>query len=212
MTGRVVAAVVGCLFMAVGPAEAEEWETIAEGPVAIKSRQRPGTPIREVWAEGRMGVSVQDIQSVLTDTEAHPQFMPYLKESRFVGQPEEDGSRIVYGRVELPLVGAARDYVLNVVVEQEVAPDGSGVFMTHWVALPERLPRRANVIRLKVNEGRWEVTPLPEGGSHVTYRCTLDPGGWVPPFIANMGNRSGITDTFRAVEREARRRAAGRTQ
>lgn len=200
-----------CMAVAPGPAVAEGWDTIATGPIVIRSRMRPGTPIREVWAEGNMCVPVRDVQAAIMDTEAYPRFMPFVKESRYVGEPEADGSGIVYGRVEPPVIGA-RDYVLGVVLERGVAPDGSGTFLNRWFALPDHLPRRANAVRLRVNEGSWEVRPLAGGRSHVTYRFALDPGGWLPPFVADIGNRSAVMDTFKALEREARRRAAARDQ
>lgn len=197
-----------CMAVA-SPAVAERWETLATGPVVIKSRTRPGTQVREIWAEGDMSAPVRDVQAAIMDTEAYPRFMPFVKESRYVGQPAADGSGIVYGRVEPPVIGP-RDYVLEVVMEKGVAPDGSGTFLNRWVALPDRVPRRANAFRLRVNEGSWEVRPLEGGRSHVTYRFALDPGGWLPAFVADIGNRGAVMDTFKAIEREARRRAAAR--
>ena len=44
----------------------------------------------------------------------------------------------------------------------------------------------------------------------MVYKFNVDPGGMIPAFAADMGNKSGVTDVFNAVEKEAKRRAAER--
>lgn len=204
--------VMGCLAAIPFVAQAEEaWETIATGPIVIKARSRPGSPIREVWAEGEMNADVRDVQAVVLDAEAYPRFMPYVKESRYIGKPSPDGSCITYSRVEPPIV-SARDFVLKTTIVKRVDEDGHGVFINKWEALPDQLPVRANIVRLRTNEGSWDVRPKGNGRSHVIYRFAVDPGGWVPAFAVNLGHKTGVMDTFRAIEREAQRRSAERNK
>jgi hypothetical protein len=54
------------------------------------------------------------------------------------------------------------------------------------------------------------VTPAANGKAHVVYRFSVDPGGMIPPFLADLANKGAIPDTFHAVEKEARRLAAAR--
>ena len=198
------------LWAALPAAAAEaEWETVATGAITVKSRYRAGSPVKEVWAEGAIDAPVQDIQAALMDPDRMPKFMPYVKEARTVGQPQADGSRVVYTRLDLPWV-APRDYVLKVNLDQGTSPDGSGEFKNHWVATND-LPERSHIIRLKINEGSWHVSPAADGKSWAVYKFSVDPGGWIPGFAADLGNKTGVTDTFKAVEKEARRRAAERT-
>lgn len=158
-----------------------------------------------------MAAPVKDIQATIMDPDRYSKFMPYVKESRTVGKPEADGAQYVYTRLDFGSLVTSRDYVVKVYLLQGVNPDGSGEFKNRWIADGDKLPARANSIRVKVNEGTWHVTPKGPNKSHVVYRFLVDPGGWVPTFAANIGNRKGVTDTFRAVEKEAQRRArAGR--
>ncbi|MFL5320040.1 MAG: SRPBCC family protein [Myxococcaceae bacterium] len=191
-------------------AEEGNWETVATGNITVKARTRSGTAIREIWAEGDMDAPVQDIQSTILDPEGYPKFMPYVKECRYLGtKAEPDGSRYVYTRLDLPMI-TSRDYVVKVDVPQKVDGSGKGNFENHWIAAPDKIPSRSNIVRLRVNEGSWLVTPKDNGKSHVVYKFTVDPGGMVPSFAANMGNKSGISDTFKAVETEAKKRKAAR--
>jgi hypothetical protein len=185
--------------------EAEGWEIIGNEPLLIRSRQRPNSSIRDLWAEGELNVPAQDVQAALLDNERYPAFMPYCSESRFVGDPAPDGARHVYTRLELPFV-APRDYVVRTQVLRTVGPAGEGVFSSRWSAVPDLLPERPNTVRLRTNDGSWHVTSQGPHKSYVVYRFSVDPGGMVPGFAANMANRTGVRDTVKAVQKEALRR------
>jgi hypothetical protein len=191
-------------------ADEAQWEIAATGPITVKTKASATSRVKEIWAEGEIAAPVQDIQSTVMDPESFPKFMPYVVEASKIGSPEVDGGQVVYTRLELPLV-ASRDYVLKVYLERSVAPDGGGEFRNRWIAVPDRLPERARTVRLKINDGSWHVTSRGDGRkSWAVYRFAVDPGGWIPAFVANLGNKSGVLETFEAVEREAQRRASGR--
>ncbi len=190
-------------------AGAQEWRTILSGPITVQSRSLPGTSLQEVRAEGTFDADVQDVQSAILDAEAYPRFMPYVKESRFLRGHDGDDLQLVYTRVAPPFM-EERDYVVQVTVDERVAPDGSGSFRNHWVSQPNAYPKREGAVRLQRNEGTWHITPLPGGRSHVSYRFVLDPGGWIPSFALEIGNKRAVEGTFGAVEREAKARGERR--
>ncbi len=201
------AAVIALTLGASLGARAEEggaWNTVLEGPVTVKTRQRPGLPVHEIHAEADLDASAYDVQRAILSADRYASFMPFVKESRYVGEPEADGSRWVYTRIVPPVV-TPRDYVVRARTLSTVAADGQGVFANTWEADGKRLPSRARAIRLQLNAGSWRVTALPSGRSHIVYRFVVDPGGLIPAFLADLGNRSAVPDTLRAVEREARR-------
>lgn len=183
---------------------ASEWETVQTGAITIKTREKSGSAVKEVWAEGLIRAEVQDIQKTLMTPDNFANFMPYVKESREFGEPDPDGGVFVYTRLELPWV-KSRDYVTKVWLEEGVKPDGSGEFKNRWVAQSDKIPSRNNIIRLKYNAGSWHVTPKGEGKSHAVYKFAVDPGGWIPGFAADLGNTKGVSEQFEAVEKEAQR-------
>jgi hypothetical protein len=180
------------------------------GPIAIHRRPVPGTHLSEVWAEGDLHAQVKDVQDTLLDVPHLPQFMPYVKEARELG-PAPGGGRLIYGRLSLGLA-QGRDYVLRLFVDQRVGPQGDGPFQNHWVAEPDRIPKRNNLIRMRTNQGGWLVTPGPGGRSHAVYHVVVDPGGWLPGFALGSASQSAVLETFRAVDREAQRRARARPE
>jgi hypothetical protein len=215
MTSSMRVGLVVFAVVALGQPRAEaaegEWETVTTSPITIKVRSQPNSPIKEIWAEGTIHAEVRDIQSTLMDGSNFRNLMPHVKESRFIGPPEADGSQHVYTRLVFPIVVSSRDYISRVKMDRGVNEDGTGEFIQHWVAVPDKFPARSNVVRVRLNEGSWHVKPAGDGStSHVVYKFRVDPGGWLPAFASNLGNREGVLDTFKAVEKEAQKRGAAR--
>lgn len=180
----------------------------SDGPITIKVREQPQTGLQEIWAEGKLAADIHDVQETLMDGVSFARFMPYVKESRSILKPDPDGGAYTYTRVELPWV-SSRDYVTKTWILSRVGEDGSGVFRNKWAATPDRLPHRHGIIRLKVNDGSWEVKRQGKQ-SQANLRFVVDPGGWIPAAAANFGSTSGVAGTFEAVEKEAKRRGEER--
>lgn len=185
------------------PAE-PAWETVATGAITVKARPRADSDVFEIWAEADLDAPVKDIQDALTTMDRFAHFLPYVKAAKEVSR-EADGSVYTYTELGLPVI-SDRDYVVHVWLDEGVNPDGSGSYRCHWVAAPDRLPERDSLVRVKVNEGSWEVTAKDDGKSHVVYRFAADPGGLLPTWAKNYGNRRGVSATLEAIEKEAQRR------
>lgn len=194
--------------LALGPhaqAAPGAWEVVSTAPVLVKVRSHGKTNVKELWAETTLDADARDIQAALLDPDQFTRWMPYVKESRTLGKPDKDGGVFAYTRVALPVIGD-RDYVLKSTVSQLVDALGEGAFRQGWEAHPDHLPARHNIRRIRLNEGSWDVRPAGEGKSRVVYRAQVDPGGVLPAFVVDMANRTGVSGTLEAVEKEARRR------
>lgn len=202
MTRRWSGAAAAAVLLMAGVAGAEEWKTVATEPYVVKVRARPDSKAKDVWAEGELKASAAQVQAALEDAESYRQWMPYVKESRVV-KPTEDGGRLTYTRLDLPVV-SGRDYISHVVTESKVAPDGTGVYAQRWKAEPDAFPARRDVVRLRTNEGSWRVEAKGEGRSWAVYKFTVDPAGSIPGFLANVGQKDAVVDTLRAVEKRAK--------
>ncbi len=203
-----VAVLVGVLWAAA--ARAGDWEQVATGDISIKARPFTGAPgAREVWAEGTLPVSLQDIQTALTDHDQFKHFMPYVTESRLLSRGE-DGTRVTYTRLDFPII-SDRDYVLRVRDEPVMGADGVQVaFNQSWMPDNEVLPERSGVVRLRHNQGSWAFTPRAEGGVKFVYRFVVEPGGSIPGFLAGVGQKDAVVATVRGVEKRARKLAEDR--
>lgn len=186
-----------------------DWETVSSGAVTIQARSVAGSDVREYRVEAELSADAADLQATLCDPGRFPKFMPHVSEARVLDSAGNTSR--VYTRVDPP-VGGSRDYVTAVTVEQQIASDGTGVFKQTWRALPDALPDRTGVTRIRVNDGSWDIRASGDGRSKVTYRFRVDPGGWVPEFVAELANKKTIPEQMRAIEREAQRRGRERLQ
>jgi hypothetical protein len=210
MSPRMLASMsLGLLLLSAVAGAEEPWDTVQTEPIVVKTRKRADSDIKEVWAEGNIAACPIDIQSTLTDINRYPQFMPYIAEARYVAETDPDGAQYVYSRLNLPIL-SSRDFVHKTYVDRDAKRDPEGVFANHWFAVPDKFPSRHNIVRLRLSEGSWLVTPLPDGKSHVVYHVAVDPGGAIPSWAANKSNADGVSQTFKNVEHESQRRAAER--
>src|SRR5690606_25389048 len=205
MSTRVLGCVlVGLLvFSAEARAEKGTWETVSKSPLSIRQRTWPGTQTTEIEVRGTVRAKVEDVEAVLLDCEGAPRFMPYLKECWHVGGAREDGTYDVYSRIAPPLV-ASRDYILRMDVMRWTP--ASGGFRQAWSTSTDHpVPERKGIVRLERNEGEWNGSAQGEE-TLLVYRLAADSGG-ISPRLVRMTTKSSMNDLYRAVEREAQRRA-----
>ena len=193
------------LVLAAGVAQAADaaWETVEDEDPVIKVRTRTDGVGKDVWAEKDVEAGAVDVQAALMDSGSFRLWMPYVKEPRVLST-NPDGSRVAYAKLNFPIVDA-RDYTIAVVDEKKLAEDGTGEYVQSWKVVEGALPERKDVVRLKYNEGTWQVTPKGESKAHITYKFSVDPGGSVPKWLASFGQKDGVKDTLKAVQERAQK-------
>jgi hypothetical protein len=129
--------------------------------------------------------------------ERYPEFLFPIAEAR-VRRP--DGARtLVYQRQRV--FGLADREVL-LWMHQDRTPERLRVSWT--TADDEPLALSSGAIRTPRNVGFWEVTAVPEGGSHVVHEIALDAGGSVPRWIVALVR----TRSFARIMSDVRRTGA----
>jgi len=186
----------------VNPSHAEEpaWAVVAQdGGLTIYQRPHPGSDLQEFKAVGVIQAPTDAVKRVLEDVEAHPQFMPYLKEVRVLSRDAK--SRVSYQRVSPPLIGD-RDYTVRVTFDTRRTPEGS-FYSSRWQAANDvGPPVRKGITRVIVTQGSWQLEPA-EGGraTRAIYQIFSDPEGSVPTAIVNAGSRSAIPKLFAGLRK-----------
>jgi len=178
----------------------DDWKLATrEKNVAIYSRLRPGSPLKEFKAVGRIDAPTCGVCAVIDDFQNYPKFMPYMTECRLI---KRDGDSMVgYQRLS-PKICADRDYTLRVWKKSWPVSDGL-VFMSYWSPANELGPPEKNgVVRVKICEGKWLLEPDGAIKTRATYSIYTDTGGFIPSFIANRISMTGITKLFAAVRKQ----------
>jgi hypothetical protein len=183
-----------------------DFRTQTDG-IAVYNRDTPGSPLKEVKAEGMIDSPPAAVWAVLTDIESYPKTMPYTRTTQILGK-EQDGKVVYYyTALALPIV-KDRDYSLKVTLDH-VPTDGSGIYRLSWVAandFPKAPPVKDGFVRLTSVSGYWELTPKQDGkATHATYYVYTDPASSLPTFITNKANSDTVPKVVNAVREWAKK-------
>jgi hypothetical protein len=186
------------------PDTAPDWKLVVDGEVKVYSRPVADSKIREVRAEMRMDATPKEVRDLLLD-EDYARRTPYVVEARVLERPDPD-TWIKYTRVSIPML-TERDWYIEIHRESDLASDGSGVFHYVWKPWGLDRPARSGTIRVTTNQGYWDVRSSSEPGhALVTYYLYSDPGGFVPAWAVNFGNKRVLPDLLKSVQKETLRR------
>jgi hypothetical protein len=184
------------LLAAFGAADVEPaWSLAVDGDVKVYVRERPGGRVKEVKAEAVFDCTPKEFMAVLMSHDPKKK-TPYVAENRLVSQVDAT-THIQYTRLSFPIVDD-RDYFIEVHLESDLAADGTGVFRSTWKPWGLDKPTRDGVVRVNVNEGYWQVESANDAHTqtHSTYYLYSDPGGNLPAWIINMGNKRVMPDVL----------------
>ena len=179
-----------------------EWREESSGKdIAVYSRTRAGSALKEFKGVGFIEAAPRLVFAVLDDSESYPSFMPYTAECRVLKR--EKDSVVAYQRLDLPMV-SDRDYTLRSKNETWLGPEGP-IYRIRWAPANEQGPAaKPGVQRVQVCEGGWLLEPQRDGTTRATYSIFTDSGGAIPPIIANNGSRMAIRKVFEAIRKQVR--------
>ena len=174
---------------------------VRENNVAIYSRARRGSPLKEFKAVGAIDAPTYAVCAVIDDFQNYPKFMPFMTDCRVIRRDSD--SIVGYQRLS-PKVCADRDYTLRVWKRSWPASDGR-VFLSQWSPANDiGPPETKGVVRVKVCEGKWLLEPEGITRTRATYCVYTDNGGSLPSFIANHVSLTGISRLFAAVRKQVK--------
>ncbi len=187
---------------ATAPTASEGWKLDSQGgEIALYSRPRANSSLREFKAVGEIDAPIRSVHAVIDDFGNYSSFMPYTVECRIV--KHESGSTFFYQRLS-PKIVSDRDYTLRIREKSWRAENGL-VFLHRFEAANEVGPAETKgFTRVKICEGGWLLEPLGEGKTRATYSIDTDNGGKIPAFIANPASGIGIRKVFAAVRKQVK--------
>lgn len=180
-----------------------DWQLAAvrEKDVAIYSRLRAGSTLKEFKAVGSIDAPSEIVSAVIDDFENYPKFMPFTTECRLIKQ--DGDSMIGYQRLS-PKICADRDYTLQ--VWKKSWRTSNGFFCTSRWSPANDLgpPEKKGVVRVKICEGQWLLEPDGAMKTRATYSIYTDSGGALPSFLANQVSLTGISRLFAAIRKQVK--------
>lgn len=204
-----MSAIVLSLLMAAGVPDGFE-RSGGDKACTVYTRERVGSPIKELLATGVLPVPAADLFALLHDLDSWDRFFPFVHTSTVLDR-REGGALVAYQRSAMPFI-ADRDYVA-VITPSTTTKAGRPVrYRSTWAATERAVTGRAKgpvdgVVRLADLEGYWELEVLGPSSTRVIYYLFADPGGALPAFLVNMASERALPQVFDALVEEVRRRA-----
>jgi hypothetical protein len=171
------------------------------GGVAIHSRTRAGSSIKEFRAVGLIDAAPPVVFAVIDDSESYATWMPYTAEARVLKR--EKDSMIAYQRLAFPVIND-RDYTLRSRWQRWLGPEGP-IYWIRWQPANDLGPaEKQGVQRVNLVEGGWLLEPHESGGTRAIYTIYTDSGGAIPAMLANSGSRVAIRKVFDAIRKQVK--------
>ncbi len=179
--------------------------------IAVYNRDLPGSPVKEVKAEGTIDAPPAAVWAVLHDIPAYPRTMPYTKVTAILGHENDPnaagGILYYYTALAFPIV-SDRDYTLRVSIDH-VPADGSGLYKLSWRAAngyPKAPPPLAHYVRLSDVSGYWQLSPEKGGAAtRFVYFVHTNPESSLPGFLVNKANSDVIPKVVDALREWAKK-------
>ena len=198
------------VFVDIAPSYASEWIQLSNGPtLTVYWREVEDSSVPEFKAVGIIDAAPSACWSVIQGFAEYTHTMPFVRESRVVGQDSE--GVYLYSIIDPgKFLVSPRDFTIKVVSD-------NNVMIVKWEIAENRGPvARDGYVRVKKNTGGWELQPLSNGmRTEVTYSIHTEPGGtlgWgsniLPNWVLAWANSDALPELFRhlaiAAEEETR--------
>ncbi len=154
-----------------------------EEGVEIFTRITPDSDFKEF--KGTMhvaGARLSSFVAIFDDTSSYPRWMHNCMEAKLLKKMDAL-RRYTYFALKTPWPASDRDDAVYAEVNQDAKSLAVTVSIT---GMPDYLPPQGSRVRIKLLKTQWLFQPIGDGVIKVVYHSKSDPGGILPPGIANM--------------------------
>lgn len=177
------------------------WKLITDrNDIQVYRRHRDNSRLKTF--RGVTRITLEDeyaLGALMEDYDSYPRWL------HFVDGAEEfhrDGPLLRFLRftTKLPWPVSDREAILQVRVDQTISPEFEGVTI-YLDNRPALLPKNDRYVRFPEMEGIFQVQRLANNQAEVVYQLVLDPGGYIPAWLANMMLRDAPYFTLERMRR-----------
>jgi hypothetical protein len=160
---------------------AQDWELkkIGDG-IRVYTTMMDGSAFKSFKAEMVVDGKIGQLKYILQHIDLYPTLFPDTKELKILDRPN-DSTLIQYSHTETPWPIDDRDGVYR--VRFKTRTDGG--FEAVGEALPNYLPEKDGIVRIRKTHSLWQVIPQKDGKLKIIYLVSAEPGGSLPDWLVN---------------------------
>jgi hypothetical protein len=165
-------------------AEEPEWRLVTDRDgVRVFMAHNDDSAIKTFRGEAVIPMSdFRSIGNQVNDYEFIASWMHMISSISELGR-DSDTDRQIWVTTRLPWPVSNRDAALDLELRQD--PD-TGTVIIAYEANNTLMEPQSGYVRMPALKGMLRFTPLKPGEVHLTFEVVLDPGGYIPAWIANL--------------------------
>lgn len=185
-----------------------EWKLKKETKdTRVYFRKSADSRINEIKIETEIEGHLHAVVEALRDAPMQKEWLYKCIESKRL-EKVSDWESYNYVRFDFPWPLDDRDYIAHSQLRQD--PKTGSVYI-QLMAVPHYLPENKEVVRMKVMDVNWVLTPSSNGKIKVENHVKSDPGGALPTWLINMtldqGPLNSINNLKAFIKRDKYRNA-----
>ena len=184
-------------FGTIASAQADWVLATKEQGIQVFVKEVAGSKIKSLKLNCEIDANISQVVGLLLDIPATAEWMPNTK-SCFITRQISAGELYYYSEVNLPWPLNNRDFVSHLRVLQDPVTQ---VVTIDAQAVPEQLPPRKGIVRIRQSKGRWIIKPLNKGRVQLEYILMVDPGGSIPATLINYFATDAAVEVIKNMQK-----------
>lgn len=161
----------------------QSWEFIKEKEgIKIYTRKDVNSTIKSFKGEVFIHAQMEKVISLITNVKNFDLWDDDISEIKVL-LPEREKHLQYYLIYDVPWPIADRDLVVDALITTDPV---TGIKIVEARPLPNVIPEKPNLIRIKKYWQKWTIIPMEPGIVHVILEGFVDPGGNIPSWLYNM--------------------------
>lgn len=195
-------ALICCLFTFFPSFAQEDWRLrkSAEG-IEVYTKKIDGSALEAFRGITHVSASISSLTAVLYDVGTFPEWMFMTPTSELISR-ENKSIQIHYTITDSPWPVADRDAVIRYQYKYD---ESNGSLLVLIDALPDLMPEKEGLVRVKISQGIWRFTPENHGLVKVEYELHADPNGNIPAWLVNSAAVDTPFKTLKALKAQVKK-------
>lgn len=171
-----------CLLSISVPLQAWGWDLAKEeNSIRVYTRSVEGSSFKEYRSVMQIEASLSSLVALVDDIPSYPKWIHTCKKAIVLKTFNQTKSQI-YTINNAPWPVSDRDAVALNEISQN---DSTFVVTVNISGIPDLIPLKPGLVRVKKIKGFWRFSPLENGIVEVVYQVHNEPGGKIPAWLVN---------------------------
>jgi hypothetical protein len=176
-----------------------EWKLAKEeNGISVYTRESTTSSFSELKVTSTFETTMSAIIALFKDIPNYTAWVYSCTVSRSV-KTSTEGEDYYYSVTDAPWPVSNRDVVVHSKVTQDTGTWIVTSASTHANGLVDE---NEDMVRVPMLQSAWTLIPLKDGKVDITYHLSVDPGGLIPSWLANMTLAIGPYNTMLGLKRE----------